>query len=125
MTAKAIILGRIGHKEYKTTKDNIYMCRISIATDRHYNTKSGHKEVETSWHNVTFFDKMADVANKYAEVGYQIYIEGNIQHRKKDDKYYYSIIGTHIELLPNKKENNSSHQSSESNAFDEDDDVPF
>jgi len=136
MTARAIILGRVGFKEVKQTKNGNAMCKLSIATDRRWKDSSDNKCKETYWHSVTFFDKMADIADKYTEVGNQVYIEGNIQHKKVEDggisKYYYSVMGTNIELLPNKKDDeegdNSKGASFKTPTPAEDshfDDVPF
>lgn len=116
MGAKAILLGRIGFKDLKFTSNNTPLCKLSVATERRWINAKGERKKEVFWHNVAFFDKMADIAMKHTEVGHQVYIEGNIEHRKKEhmgeERYYYSIVGTHIEFLPNKQdiceEDNSS-----------------
>lgn len=105
MLNKALLLGRVGKKDHKQIKNGSFMTVLSIATSRKYIDSSGNKREETTWHTVNFFNKIADIANKYAHVGDLIYIEGEISHREIESKegvkkWMYSITGNELKLIP-------------------------
>lgn len=113
MLNKAAIIGRIGKKDYKQIKNGSYMTTLSIATHRKFVDSQANKREETTWHTVTFFNKIADIANKYAHTGDIIYIEGEINHRKvlgKDniERWVYSIVGSELKLLPQSRKKDNS-----------------
>lgn len=109
MINKAILLGRVGKKVYRKTQKGDYMTLLSVATNRRWKTKEGVNKTITNWHNVNFFNKLADIANNYAEVGSMVYIEGEINNKKIDNEqgksqWVYSIIAKEIEVIsPRKK----------------------
>ena len=136
MINKAILLGRIGKKECKVLQNDNHLTVLSIATNRKWKDKSGEKQEVTTWHNVSLFNKLAEIAEKYTKVGDLIYIEGEIQNKKimgNDgvEKWIYSVVGSELKLIPtgakkenassNKQENSMNHQN---NNFD-DDSIPF
>ena len=136
MVNKAILVGRIGHKEFKLTRTGTPMCQLSIATEEKWLDSMGNQKKLTTWHNVNLYDKRAEVANKYTLVGDVTYIEGKINHNKieQDGKssFMYSVTAEKIKLLPNPRKENATHEK-EGNAEDytphnmeaEDVDVPF
>jgi single-strand DNA-binding protein len=105
MINKAILLGRVGTKEYKPTRNNSFLCYLSIATNRKWlDSHANHRQV-TTWHNVNCFDKIADIANKYVKVGDLVYIEGEINHREIQEngvsRMVHSIVAKEIKFIPN------------------------
>ena len=105
MINKACILGRIGNKEVKRTKTDNDMTALSIATNRKFIDGQGNQRENTTWHTVYFFNKLAEIANKYTQKGDLIYIKGEINNRKIEDqsgaRWVYSINGSELKLLPN------------------------
>jgi len=105
MINKAILLGRIGKKDTKKTKNNNDLTSIAIATSRKWIDSQGQKQENTTWHHVHCFNKLAEIVKKYAHVGDLIYIEGKIHNNKifKDnqEKWVYSVTAQEIKLLPN------------------------
>lgn len=133
MIGKATILGRVGKKEHKEVKNGVFMTTLSVATNRKYIDAKGIQQEITNWHNVNCFNKLADIANKYAHVGDVIYIEGEISNKKIDDgnggfRWVYSVTGDKIQLLPQGKKA-ESHQQEEppKSTMDDsfDDSIPF
>jgi len=129
MLAKAILIGRIGKKELKPLKKGGEMVSISLATNRRYKDAAGEKHEVTTWHQVSFFSKLADVVMKYTNVGDLIYIEGEIQNLKIETengptKWMYSVTGQEIKLLPNKKQAHEPITCGPQKAS-EDDELPF
>ena len=132
MLSKAILIGRIGHMESKQTQTGKPMAKISVATNKSWKGKDGQKQEETTWHNIVYFDKMAEIVNQYGVKGDLVYIEGQIQHKEAQDqqgskRYYYSILGHSFTILSTKKDREES-SSTDSNTITVDasyDDVPF
>jgi single-strand DNA-binding protein len=105
MLAKATILGNIGKKEYSELRNGGNYLLIAIATKNRYKDASGESHEDTSWHNVTFYNKLADLVNRNVVVGDLIYCEGEISNRKAEEcggKFWrYGVTGTHVKFLPN------------------------
>lgn len=133
MINRATLLGRIGKKDSKETQNGSHMTSLSIATNRRYIDSKGAQVDNTTWHTVYFFDKIADIANKYTEVGDLVYIEGEINNKKIEDangsRWVYSIKGSEIKLLPNGRKNSATnYQKPEEQKYNDpfdDSDLPF
>lgn len=110
---------------------------VNLAMGDAYKDKiTGELVDKTEFIRITFFNKLADVANAYIKKGDKIYIEGKIQTRKYQasdgsDRYSTGIVVNYLQLLdknPNNAEGNgASVQSKVGNSFDDskDDDIPF
>lgn len=107
MTAKAILVGNVAKKTLKETKNGKNLLQVLLATDKKFLNAKGERMKETSWHNVNFFDKICDIANKYLHVGDQVYLEGSIRNTKvntaKGEIYMYSVTVHEMQLLNNNK----------------------
>lgn len=133
MINKATLLGRIGKKDFKPTKNGNNICMLSIATNRHYLDSQGQKREITTWHNVNLFNRLAEVGNKYAHVGDLIYIEGEIVNKKIEEngttRMIHSITGSEIKLIPSSKKQSEQTQetpnTSSDDFFDSEGDLPF
>lgn len=130
MLAKAIILGRVGKIESKSTKNGANRIVISLATKDKYLDTNGAAIETTTWHNVSFYSKLAEIAEKYVHTGDLLYIEGSINYKKgfenNADKWFYSVTGTSLKLLPNNKHHASepgNTQETAGNSIDEE--IPF
>lgn len=104
MISKATIVGRIGKKEHKETKNGGLICALSIVTKKRYIDSQGEKQEQESWHNVNFYNRIADCVIKYDNVGDLVYIEGEISNKKVETehgvvKWIYSITGYEIRKL--------------------------
>ena len=126
MINKAILLGRVGKVDTKTTKNGTLMANIYLATNRKWTDHSGQQQTFTTWHNVNFFDKLAEIVRDYVQVGNLVYIEGEINNKKiesgdKAGQYVYSVTANLIKLLPTGKKEEYEQQNNNIN----DDDVPF
>jgi single-strand DNA-binding protein len=104
MINRVTLLGRIGKKDYKTTKNGIALCTLSIATHKRYIDGHGQKKQITNWHMVYFFDKLSEITNKYAMVGNLVYVEGEINNRTIQEdgknKILNLITANKIEFIP-------------------------
>jgi len=59
----------------------------SLATTAAWKDKQTGEQVEkTEWHRLVFFNRLAEIAGEYLKKGSQIYVEGELQTRKWQDK---------------------------------------
>jgi single-strand DNA-binding protein len=84
------------------------MARFSIATNEVYKNAKGEKVVETQWHNLVAWGKVAEIAEKFLEKGREVAIEGKLVNRNYTDKegtkrYITEILVNELLLLGEKK----------------------
>ncbi len=151
---KAILLGNLGRDpEIRSMQSGAKMASFSIATSKRWKDRNTQEQKEkTSWHNIVAFgDGLVDIVEKYVKKGSKIYVEGEIQTRKWQDKdgndrYTTEVIlqgyNSNLTLLdsrnnPQMSSNNNDQidqsKSIEDNSFgtqssdsdDLDEDIPF
>ena len=85
---KVILVGNLGQKpEIRYTKDSKPIASFSIATSESWKDKTTGDMVEkTEWHNVTFFGRIAEVAEQYLDKGSKVFVEGKLQTDKWEDE---------------------------------------
>lgn len=81
MSAKAIILGRVGFVKHVDLANNLKKVEISIATD----SRKKSEDKKTNWHSVSFFGNDAVNIEKYVEKGDMIQVEGHIEYETWQD----------------------------------------
>lgn len=126
----AMILGRVGKKDNRTLKNGGEITSLSIATSKKYKDASGTSQEQTTWHNVSCFSKLSEVANKYVHVGDLVFVQGEIQHKKIESgeragQYAYSVHANEIKFVPSgRKSEAKPAQEKKNRQYDfEDDDV--
>lgn len=131
---KATLIGNLGKApEVRYTADNKAVASVSIATtDKYTDKNSGEKKEITEWHRVVFFDKLAEIVEKYLTKGATVYVEGKIQTRKWTDKdgqerYTTEIVAQSMQMLGGRgeAENQPKQHSKQSQSNDLADDIPF
>jgi single-strand DNA-binding protein len=86
---KVILLGHLGKDpEIRRTQDGRPIANFSVATSETWKDKaSGRRKDRTEWHTVVIFSEgLAKVAEKYLRKGSKVYLEGQLQTRKWQDK---------------------------------------
>jgi single-strand DNA-binding protein len=85
---KVIILGRLGRDpEVRNFQNGGKVVNLRIATSERYKDREGAQQERTEWHSVAIFnDRLGEVAEKYLRKGSEVYIEGQIETRKWQDK---------------------------------------
>ena len=103
---KVILVGNCGKDpETRYTPSGSAVTNISIATSEQWTDKqSGQKQERTEWHNVVFFNRLAEIAGEYLRKGSQIYVEGSLRTRKWQDKngqdrYTTEIVASEMQML--------------------------
>ena len=108
MINKVSLLGRVGKVNIKDLKAGGKMTTIYLATSRSYTDSSGQKQMLTTWHNVNCYQKLAEIAEKYAKVGELVYVEGEvsnkkIEHGENAGQWRYSVTANEIKHIPYNK----------------------
>jgi len=83
---KVMIIGRLGRDpEMRYTPSGRPVTTFSVATSRTWNTSEGEKRTETEWFNVVAWGSLAEICKQYLTKGMQVYVEGRLQTRHRDD----------------------------------------
>lgn len=128
MVNQGTILGRVGKIDTKTTQGGIKITNVSMVTSKKF-TKNGEKQEKVTWHNVTLFSKLAEIAEKYVAVGDLLYVQGEMDNQKYTDgngieRTKFFLIGHDIKLMPKSKEHKVVPKDDVEAEF-EDDLIPF
>ena len=134
MVNQGTILGRVGKIDTKTSASGVKITNISMVTSKKF-VKNGEKQEKITWHNVTLFTKIAEIAEKYVSIGDLLYVQGEMENQKYttqdgQERIKHFLIGHDIKLMPKAKEHaatpkSSTSYESELDAAFIDSDVPF
>lgn len=86
---KVILIGNLGaDPEIRRTNDGRPIANLRIATSESWRDKnSGERREKTEWHSVVVFNEgLCKVIENYVKKGSKVYIEGQLQTRKWQDK---------------------------------------
>lgn len=147
---KVILIGNLGKDpEVRYMPSGGAVANITIATSENWKDKnSGERQERTEWHNVVFYNRLAEIAGEYLKKGSKVYVEGSLRTRKWQDKnsgadrYTTEIIANEMQMLDGRgagagesyggggggQSRSSAPQREESvagAAADFDDDIPF
>ena len=146
---KVILLGNVGKDpEVKFLPSGSAVANFTLATSERFKDKGGEWQDRTEWHNLTAYQRLAEIIRDYVKKGSKVYVEGRIQTRSWDDqasgqkKYRTEIIVNELVLLSGRGEGESGGGYSRTNtsSFDQrpsapaeefagteitDDDIPF
>jgi single-strand DNA-binding protein len=143
---KVILIGNLGKDpEVRYMPSGSAVTNVTLATSETWKDKqSGEKQERTEWHNVVFFNRLAEIAGEYLKKGSKVYVEGSLRTRKWQDKngqdrYTTEIVASEMQMLDSRGgggyQGADSYQSQDSGAGkspametaadDFDDDIPF
>lgn len=85
---RVTLIGNVGKDpDVKQTRDGRRMANLTIATTEQWKDKSGERQERTEWHRVVVYnDGIAGVISSYVGKGSRVYVEGQLQTRKWQDK---------------------------------------
>ncbi|MEK7322814.1 MAG: single-stranded DNA-binding protein [Pseudomonadota bacterium] len=152
---KVILIGNLGKDpEVRYMPSGGAVANVTLATSESWKDKqSGENQERTEWHNVVFYNRLAEIAGEYLKKGSKVYVEGSIRTEKWQDKegkdrYTTKIVAAEMQMLDTRgaggggapsagresgsggggnwqKESSSSSAGSPAPAGDFDDDIPF
>ncbi|WP_237476931.1 single-stranded DNA-binding protein [Lichenibacterium dinghuense] len=86
---KVILVGNLGKDpEVRRMQSGDAVVNLRLATTESWRDKaSGERKEKTEWHSVVIFNEnLAKVAEQYLKKGSKVYVEGQLQTRKYNDK---------------------------------------
>ena len=104
---KVMLIGNVGTEpEVRYVDQGKPVARLTLATtERGYTLANGTQVPDrTEWHTVLFWNKQAEIVERYVHKGDKLYIEGRIHYASYDDKqgkrqYYTEIWADNMEML--------------------------
>ena len=138
---KVMLLGNLGNDPDILNEGKI--AKFSLATSESWKDKSsGERKTKTEWHRIVIFNEgLVRIAEQYLKKGSKVFLEGQLQTRKWEDKdgiekYTTEVVlqnfNGNLTMLGGRNDNSSSDFgndsiSSESTSIgsDMDDDIPF
>jgi single-strand DNA-binding protein len=86
---KVILVGNLGKDpESRRFQNGGQVVNFTLATSESWRDKaSGERKEKTEWHNVSIFNEgLCRIAEQYLKKGSKVYVEGQLQTRKWQDK---------------------------------------
>lgn len=102
---KVLLIGNLGQDpEKRITPAGHSVINVRLATTEYYKDQSGSRQERTEWHNVVFWNRLADIVEQYCQKGSSIYVEGYLQTREWQDKdgnrrFTTDIVARNMQLL--------------------------
>jgi single-strand DNA-binding protein len=102
---KVMLIGNLGSDpEVRTTPSGTKVAKVSLATNRTFQDRTGQQQERTEWHRLTFFGRMADIVEQYVTKGDRLYVEGRLEYSQTEDdkgntRYWTDIVATEMVML--------------------------
>ncbi|MGQ0562439.1 MAG: single-stranded DNA-binding protein [Gemmatimonadota bacterium] len=102
---KVMLIGNVGAEpEIRTTATGKRVAKLSLATSRTYNDRTGQKQEKTEWHRLTAWDRTAEIIEQYVHKGDRLYVEGSIEYSQTEDengkpRYWTDIVVRDMVML--------------------------
>jgi single-strand DNA-binding protein len=102
---KIMLIGNVGSDpEVRSTASGARVAKMSLATNRSFQDKSGQTQERTDWHRLTFFGKLADIVEQWVHKGDRIYVEGRVEYSQTQDdqggtRYWTDIVVNEMMML--------------------------
>ena len=92
----AMIRDIVADPEVRATASGARVAKLSIATNRTFQDRTGQQQERTEWHRLTFFGRLADIVEQYVKKGDRIYAEGRIEYSQTQDEQGHTRYWTDI-----------------------------
>lgn len=106
---KVTLAGNVGAEPItRRTPEDKAVVSLRLATSKKYKDGKEWKEI-TEWHNLKFFDKIAEQAENRLQKGTSIYVEGELHTRKymdkdtKLDRYITEVVVHELKVIDRAK----------------------
>ena len=97
---KVILVGNLGaDPEARSLNSGGEVVNMRVATSEQWKDRDGNRQERTEWHNVVIFNEnLGRVAKSYLKKGSKVYLEGQLQTRKWQDKDGQDKYSTEVVL---------------------------
>lgn len=83
---KIMLIGRAGQDpQVRTFTNNDKVANLTLAVSERYNNRQGELVENTTWFNLVFSGKLADIVEQFVHKGDLLYVEGKVRNRKYID----------------------------------------
>jgi single-strand DNA-binding protein len=102
---KVMLIGNVGNEpEIRSTSGGARVAKLSVATNRSFQDRTGQQQEKTEWHRLTFFGKLAEIVEQYVHKGHRIYVEGRLEYSQTQDdqggtRYWTDIVVNEMVML--------------------------
>ncbi len=102
---KVMLIGNLGSDpEIRSTSSGTMVAKVSLATNRTFQDRTGQQQERTEWHRLTFFGKLAEIVEQYVTKGDRLYVEGRLEYSQTQDeqggtRYWTDIVVTDMVML--------------------------
>ena len=99
------LIGNLGaDPEIKELEGGKKFAKFSVATAEAFRNQEGELIKNTQWHKLVAWGPRATFAEKYLKKGFEVAIEGKLNHRTYDDtdgnkKFFTEVVVTDILML--------------------------
>ena len=93
MVNRVTLIGRVGKEPEQKTFGEKTLTKFSFATSESSKDKNGEWQEKTQWHQVSYWN------NIKLEKGDMLFIEGKIEYREHEGKYYTDIIASYCRKI--------------------------
>ena len=114
---KVILIGNLGKDpEVRYMPSGGAVANVTIATSDSWKDKqTGERQERTEWHNVVFFNRLAEIVGEYLRKGSKVYVEGSLRTRKWQDKngmdrYTTEIVASEMQMLDSRGEGGGGYR---------------
>ena len=122
---KVILIGNLGaDPEVKYLPSGSTVANIRLATTESYTTREGERVKQTEWHNIVAWGKLAEKCSEIKKSD-KLVVEGEINTKKVNDRYYTGIKASDIYRWDYLKSNNNHQDEPEESNFNGENDLPF
>jgi single-strand DNA-binding protein len=100
-----MLIGNVGSDpEVRATSTGARVAKVSLATNRSWQDRSGQTQEKTEWHRLTFFGRLADIVEQYVKKGDRLYTEGRVEYSQTTDeqgntRYWTDIVVNEMVML--------------------------
>jgi single-strand DNA-binding protein len=102
---KVMLIGNVGNEpEIRSTSAGARVAKVSLATNRSFQDRSGQQQERTDWHRLTFFGRLAEIVEQYVRKGQRIFVEGRLEYSQTQDdqgatRYWTDIVVNEMVML--------------------------
>jgi single-strand DNA-binding protein len=102
---KVILVGNLGRDpETRYMPSGSPVTNVSVATSKSWKDReTGEQKDRTEWHRIVFFNRLAEIANKYLKKGSKVYIEGELRTReweREGQKHHTTeVVANEMQML--------------------------
>jgi len=124
---KVMLIGNVTRDpEIRYTPKGTALVDLGLAVNRRYTAENGEKREETTFVDITFWGRTAEIANEYLKKGRSVYVEGRLQLDSWDDKATgqkrskLQIVGEEMQMLGSREgSGGGSRETSGGSDYDE------